>query len=305
MAEHVGGGNRRRADAECQCSVRRKSAATRGRTAGRGPAGRATGPRRRPRRAAARAQGASGLGRHTQRPGRNMPSPHAWPIVERLGYESGLWDTFIRTDSHIIFNQAQKTDGTPASGGPSLSNVDGIFFLGHRDVPITDQQKAELAGIRSRRQGLRRGAHGAHGVRIVAGVRRNARRRLRGPSLHGPGPHDQRAAGTSHRQAWGTTADYSDESTARRACRGTRSTWCFGSIRRARRRRDCRQTVTFPSSGPRATGKAASSTVRCPTDRGVGHPQRPAHDVRSDQVVPGPDRAPVQPHALREPAAAR
>ena len=69
---------------------------------------------------------------------------HALAIVERLGYESGLWDTFIRTDSHIIFNQAQKTDGTPASGGPSLSNVDGIFFLGHRDVPITDQQKAEL-----------------------------------------------------------------------------------------------------------------------------------------------------------------
>jgi type 1 glutamine amidotransferase len=55
-----------------------------------------------------------------------------------------LWDTYIRTDSHIIFNQAQKTDGTAASGGPSLSNVDGIFFLGHREVPINDQQRAEL-----------------------------------------------------------------------------------------------------------------------------------------------------------------
>jgi uncharacterized protein len=75
---------------------------------------------------------------------------HALAIVERLGYDSGLWDTFIRTDSHIVFNQAQKTDGTPASGGPSLSNVDGIFFLGHRDVPITAQQKAELlAFVRS------------------------------------------------------------------------------------------------------------------------------------------------------------
>jgi type 1 glutamine amidotransferase len=69
---------------------------------------------------------------------------HALAIVERLGYDSGLWDTFIRTDSHIIFNQAQKTDGTPASGGPSLSNVDGIFFLGHREVPLTELQKAEL-----------------------------------------------------------------------------------------------------------------------------------------------------------------
>jgi type 1 glutamine amidotransferase len=77
---------------------------------------------------------------------------HALAIVERLGYDSGLWDTFIRTDSHIIFNQARKTDGTPASGGPSLSTVDGIFFLGHREVPIDDQQKTELlAFVRSGR----------------------------------------------------------------------------------------------------------------------------------------------------------
>ena len=82
---------------------------------------------------------------------------HALAIVERLGYESGLWDTFIRTDSHIICNQALKTDGTPASGGPSLNNVDGIFFLGHREVPITDAQKAELvAFVRAARASSRR-----------------------------------------------------------------------------------------------------------------------------------------------------
>jgi type 1 glutamine amidotransferase len=69
---------------------------------------------------------------------------HALAVIERLGYDSGLWDTFIRTDSHIVFNQAQKTDGTPASGGPSLANVDGIFFLGHREVPLNAQQKTEL-----------------------------------------------------------------------------------------------------------------------------------------------------------------
>jgi len=39
---------------------------------------------------------------------------HALAIVERLGYESGLWDTFIRTDSNIIANTAFKTDGSPA-----------------------------------------------------------------------------------------------------------------------------------------------------------------------------------------------
>src|SRR5215475_1374550 len=69
---------------------------------------------------------------------------HALAIVERLGYESGLWDTFIRTDSNIVSNTAFKTDGTPASGGPSLSNVDGIFFLGHREVDINAKQKEEL-----------------------------------------------------------------------------------------------------------------------------------------------------------------
>ena len=66
---------------------------------------------------------------------------HALAVVERIGYDSGLWDTFIRTDSHIVDKQAYKTDGTPASGGPSLSNVDGIFFLGHREIDINPQQR--------------------------------------------------------------------------------------------------------------------------------------------------------------------
>jgi len=69
---------------------------------------------------------------------------HALAIVERLGYESGMWDTYIRTDSNIIANAPKKTDGSPASGGPSLSNVDAIFFMGHRDVPLDDAQKGEL-----------------------------------------------------------------------------------------------------------------------------------------------------------------
>jgi uncharacterized protein len=69
---------------------------------------------------------------------------HALAIVERLGYESGLWDTFIRTDSNIIANTSFKTDGSPASGGPSLTNVDGIFFLGHREIEMNAKQKEEL-----------------------------------------------------------------------------------------------------------------------------------------------------------------
>ncbi|PYR23140.1 MAG: ThuA domain-containing protein, partial [Acidobacteria bacterium] len=69
---------------------------------------------------------------------------HALAVIEQLGYESGAYDTFIRTDSNIIAKQPMRTTGEPASGGPSLAMVDAIFFLGHRDVPLDDKQKAEL-----------------------------------------------------------------------------------------------------------------------------------------------------------------
>ncbi len=69
---------------------------------------------------------------------------HALAIIERLGYDSGVYDTFIRTDSNIASMQPKKTTGEPASGGPSFATVDAIFFLGHRDVPIDDAQKTEL-----------------------------------------------------------------------------------------------------------------------------------------------------------------
>src|SRR5437016_4306988 len=39
---------------------------------------------------------------------------HALATIERLGYESGMWDTYIRTDSNIISKTPKKTDGTPA-----------------------------------------------------------------------------------------------------------------------------------------------------------------------------------------------
>jgi len=69
---------------------------------------------------------------------------HALSVIERLGYESGQWDTFIRTDSNIISKTPKKTDGSAASGGPNLSNVDAIFFMGHREVPLDPAQREEL-----------------------------------------------------------------------------------------------------------------------------------------------------------------
>jgi type 1 glutamine amidotransferase len=69
---------------------------------------------------------------------------HAMSVIERLGYETGVYDSYIRTDSNIIAKRPLKTTGEPASGGPSLSNVDAIFFLGHREIALDDSQKAEL-----------------------------------------------------------------------------------------------------------------------------------------------------------------
>src|SRR2546421_2268126 len=69
---------------------------------------------------------------------------HALATIERLGYESGLWDTYIRTDSNIASYKPLMTTGQPASGGPSFNNVDAIFFMGHREVSLDDQQKADL-----------------------------------------------------------------------------------------------------------------------------------------------------------------
>ncbi len=69
---------------------------------------------------------------------------HAMAVIERLGYETGVYDSYIRTDSNIIAKRPLKTTGEPASGGPSLSNVDAIFFLGHREIALDESQKAEL-----------------------------------------------------------------------------------------------------------------------------------------------------------------
>jgi len=69
---------------------------------------------------------------------------HALSVLERIGYESGTYDMQIRTDSNIISFNPQKTDGTRASGGPSLNNVDAIVFAGHRNVPLDEAGQADL-----------------------------------------------------------------------------------------------------------------------------------------------------------------
>jgi uncharacterized protein len=110
---------------------------------GRGQAGRGRGGATRPRTrkvVLAWADTRNGIAQHES-------VSHALAVIERLGYESGVYDTFIRTDSNIVANQPRMTTGEPASGGPSLTSVDAIFFLGHREVPLDAQQRTDLAAF--------------------------------------------------------------------------------------------------------------------------------------------------------------
>jgi type 1 glutamine amidotransferase len=69
---------------------------------------------------------------------------HAEAVIEELGYKSGLYDSYIRTDSNIIAKRPKMTTGELASGGPSLCNVDAIFFLGHREIDLDAQGRSDL-----------------------------------------------------------------------------------------------------------------------------------------------------------------
>ena len=76
--------------------------------------------------------------------------------LQRIGHLSGAYDVIIRTDSDIISFHPKMTDGkTPASGGPSLCNIDAIIYAGHRTVPLDAGQKADLiTAVRDRGVGF-------------------------------------------------------------------------------------------------------------------------------------------------------
>ena len=195
---------------------------------------------------------------------------HALAVIERLGYESGAYDTFIRTDSNIIAKQPLMTDGKPASGGPSLANVDAIFFLGHRDVPLDAQQKADLLSF-VKDDG--KGFVAAHTATTafeswpefgeLIGARYDGHpwnTRLR---------HDhQRRSGVPGDEALPPRRSPSPtSSTRRRNTRATRSACCCGSTcRRCRRTPSCTgPTATSRWRGRRRTARAASSIRRSAT----------------------------------------
>ncbi|MEW5983633.1 MAG: ThuA domain-containing protein [Acidobacteriota bacterium] len=75
---------------------------------------------------------------------------HALSVVERLGYESGVYETFIRTDSQPITKKPiEFPPGTGIATGEdfiarNLNYFDAIFFFGVREIDLTPEQKADL-----------------------------------------------------------------------------------------------------------------------------------------------------------------
>jgi uncharacterized protein len=75
---------------------------------------------------------------------------HALATIERLGRESGAFDTVIRTDSQPITKQPIlfKTGTGIATGeqflARTLNYFDAIFFFGVREIDLTPEQRADL-----------------------------------------------------------------------------------------------------------------------------------------------------------------
>jgi uncharacterized protein len=65
--------------------------------------------------------------------------------IERLGRESGAYDTYIRTDSQLITKgPVLMPDGSRPVTDKNLDYFDAIFFFGLREIDLTDKQKADL-----------------------------------------------------------------------------------------------------------------------------------------------------------------
>jgi type 1 glutamine amidotransferase len=64
---------------------------------------------------------------------------HTLATVERLGRETGLWTTIIRTDMRLLTKET-----IPGYNVRNLNNFDAIFYMGEGPWNITDQQKADL-----------------------------------------------------------------------------------------------------------------------------------------------------------------
>jgi len=69
---------------------------------------------------------------------RHEAIPHAMATIERLGRESGLWDTFIRTDTEPLTKKKLEYNAK------NLNDFDGVLFYTGGTLEMDDQQKADF-----------------------------------------------------------------------------------------------------------------------------------------------------------------
>jgi uncharacterized protein len=63
---------------------------------------------------------------------------HALVIIERLGHESGLWDTTIRTDTEALTKRKLEFNAR------NLNDFDAVLFFTGGELEMDDQQKADF-----------------------------------------------------------------------------------------------------------------------------------------------------------------
>src|SRR5690349_25178761 len=63
---------------------------------------------------------------------------HALASIERWGKETGLWDTYIKTDTQLVTKQ--KLGGN----AKNLDFFDAVVFYTTGELPMNDEQKAAL-----------------------------------------------------------------------------------------------------------------------------------------------------------------
>ena len=75
---------------------------------------------------------------------------HAMVTIERLGTETGLWDTVIRTDTEALTKKKLEYNAK------NLNDFDAVVFYTGGTLEMDDQQKADFLVVRPRR---RQGVH--------------------------------------------------------------------------------------------------------------------------------------------------
>src|SRR6266849_5258259 len=69
---------------------------------------------------------------------------HALATIERLGRESGVFVTYIRTDLQLLTKQPITLPGGKSINARNLNYFDAIFYMGTGEGDLTGQQKADL-----------------------------------------------------------------------------------------------------------------------------------------------------------------